>query len=89
MSTQTATLASRKAAVNLNNIKRTVEFYRANSFPLWRVRMSAKLIRRMRPVVKRIAEKFNITPIQARSVLVTSGLRMLVGKPLPSIQAKG
>ena len=73
------------AAFNLDNLKRTADYYRANSqrFPLWRIALSKKLCRRMSLTAKRIADKFNLTPVQARSVLMDLGCQRLFGVKAP------
>lgn len=94
--TQRATLsesrngAAPRVALNLHNLSLTSDFYRANSwkFPLRRIELPKKLLRRMRPTVKRIADRFNLTQVQARSVLMDLGFQLLFGVKAPGKRAR-
>jgi hypothetical protein len=71
------------------NLKQTADYYRAHAKenPIWRERLSAKLCRRMAPLVKLLEKKFHLSPIQARTVLVDIGYQKLFGVNAPGARA--
>jgi hypothetical protein len=71
------------------NLKQTADHYRAHSkeYPIWRVKFSAKLCRRMAPLVKLLEKKFHLSPMQARTVMVDIGYQKLFGVNAPGARA--
>jgi hypothetical protein len=83
------TKGAAKTAFNLDNLKRTADYYRANSWrwPVQKTGMPIAVWRRIRPVVERMVRELNLTPTQARSVLLDVGLQKMLGIPVPGRRA--
>jgi hypothetical protein len=62
---------------------------RARRYPLWRLGLSEKLCRKMRPLVKDFTRRFGITAPAARGMLLEIGFRSLCHESLPASPAKG
>ena len=79
-----------KDAALLDSLQCMADYWKkgGRGFPLWKLKLPTALVRKMRPVVKRICDRFKLTPSQGRGVFLELGFRRLCGKDLPSSRSK-
>ena len=81
MKTTTRNGAALPATLNIENLKSSADFFRANwrKLPPCRWNLGKKLCGEAQPVVRAVAKKFGLTLIQARSVVVDAAIRRVLG----------
>jgi hypothetical protein len=77
--------AASRLAVNAETITKLADYFRNNSrrIPVTRMKLPTELCAKLRPLVNMIAEKWSLTPLQARSVVTHIALQRIFGKCLP------